>query len=69
MKCPLLEGNYISCCHASRDIYVPSGFELKEYCTTSTYRACPLYLRARSGSEERFAWDGRDARSARVRSM
>lgn len=46
MECPLLGGNYIASCTALKRVYVPSSFELGEYCRTIAHRVCPFYLQA-----------------------
>lgn len=46
MECPLLGGNYIASCTALKRVYVPSSFELDEYCRTVGHRICPHYLQA-----------------------
>jgi hypothetical protein len=51
MKCPHLSGTRILFCTVNRAVYVPSLFELEEYCTTSRFSKCPL-LRSRSQEEE-----------------
>jgi hypothetical protein len=46
MKCPFLKGRYMFSCSARREVYVPSIFELGEYCKTTRWRVCPLYCMA-----------------------
>ncbi len=46
MKCPYLQGQYLQSCVASREVYVPSEFEFREYCTHSGHKICPLYFRS-----------------------
>jgi len=43
MKCPYLHGKYLQSCVASREVYIPSQFEFKEYCTHSGHKICHLY--------------------------
>lgn len=45
MKCPHLIKWVISSCKAVDRPYVPSLFELEEYCRTRSHRKCPFYLR------------------------
>jgi hypothetical protein len=45
MECLFLSGTYMKYCAESRENYVPSAFELEEYCTTSRHAICPLYCR------------------------
>ncbi len=44
MKCLFLEGRYIQRCTAIQGAYVPSDFELLEYCKTNRRKRCPSYL-------------------------
>ena len=44
MECPCLTGKYMLSCGANdKEVYVPSSFELGEYCKSVRYRICPLY--------------------------
>jgi hypothetical protein len=44
MKCThLVQGSILSCRALERP-YVPSLFQLAEYCRRSEYRKCPFYL-------------------------
>ena len=45
MKCPHLLKWSISSCKALGKPYVPSLFELEEYCRTKEHRKCPFYLK------------------------
>jgi hypothetical protein len=46
MKCVhLIASGDILACSALDKPYVPSLFELAEYCKTTDYRRCPFYLR------------------------
>lgn len=46
MKCTHLKTvSTVSCCKASERPYVPSLFELGEYCRTTDHRKCPFYLK------------------------
>lgn len=46
MKCThLIASRYISACSALDKPYVPSLFELGEYCKTTDHRKCPFYLK------------------------
>jgi hypothetical protein len=46
MKCThLIANGSISACSALDRPYVPSLFELGEYCKTVDHKKCPLYLR------------------------
>ncbi len=44
MKCLFLEGRYVQKCTAAQGAYIPSSFELMEYCKSNRRRMCPLYL-------------------------
>ncbi len=46
MKCLFLKGKYMLSCSARREVYVPSIFELGEYCRSTRYKVCPLYCAA-----------------------
>lgn len=47
MKCThLVATRYVSACSAGGKPYVPSIFELGEYCRTNSHGKCPLYLGA-----------------------
>jgi len=46
MKCPFLKGRYMFSCSARREVYVPSTFELGEYCRSTRCRVCPFYAAA-----------------------
>ncbi|MEE9524863.1 MAG: hypothetical protein V3V59_08975 [Thermodesulfovibrionales bacterium] len=52
MKCPYLKGGKSSGCNAQRNPYLPSWFELQEYCkTTQAFKKCPFY---RINTDKRF---------------
>ncbi len=44
MKCLFLEGRYVQKCTAVQGTYVPSSFELMEYCKSNRRKMCPLNL-------------------------
>ena len=46
MKCTLLKGKYMICCTAVTESYIPSMFELDEYCRRDKHKVCPLYRQA-----------------------
>jgi hypothetical protein len=46
MKCLFLKGRYMFSCSARREVYVPSTFELGEYCKSTRYKVCPFYCAA-----------------------
>jgi hypothetical protein len=46
MKCTHLGKGRILSCKALERPYVPSLFQLAEYCRSSEYRKCPFYLKS-----------------------
>jgi len=52
MKCPHLLRWTVSSCKADAKPYVPSIFELDQYCTVRAYKNCPLYRVANPGYED-----------------
>lgn len=44
MRCPHLLNWTVSACVADDRPYVPSIFELQEYCTGKRHERCPLYV-------------------------
>ena len=48
MNCPCRRGKYFSLCNANKEVYVPSRFEIEEYCSTSRHAICPLYGKEKS---------------------
>lgn len=45
-RCTFLEGNYLLSCKANKEVYVPSIFEFREYCTSKQYKMCPFFFKA-----------------------
>ena len=45
MRCPFLRGKYMLSCTANREVYIPSLFELDEYCKNGRHKMCPYYNR------------------------
>jgi hypothetical protein len=43
MRCPFLEGRRILACRSLGAVYVPSLFELDEYCRHERHKKCPFY--------------------------
>ncbi len=46
MRCPCLTGNYMLSCSARGEVYIPSSFELAEYCNSerrNLYKVCSYY--------------------------
>ncbi len=48
MKCRFLSGNYLLACRAENRIYMPSFFEIEEYCKSNRHKVCPLYFKVKS---------------------
>ena len=46
MTCPFLTGKYMYSCAAERGAYIPSDFEVREYCENSAHSLCSFYSRA-----------------------
>ena len=44
MKCPFATGEYMLSC-AAHQAYVPSMFELDEYCKTTRHTLCPFFIK------------------------
>lgn len=47
MSCHFLEGNYLLVCKAGKGVYVPSRYEIREYCKYRQHKICPHYLNAK----------------------
>jgi hypothetical protein len=43
-RCPHLKKQVIATCRAEDKAYVPSIFQLHEYCRSRDHRKCPFYL-------------------------
>jgi hypothetical protein len=43
MSCPHLREEYLKSCFAAPEVYVPSMFQLDQYCTSEWYWICPLF--------------------------
>jgi hypothetical protein len=50
MSCVFLVGNYMQSCNATREAYVPSLFEQREYCMSGRYKLCPLYCKSETAN-------------------
>lgn len=44
MQCPFLSGKYMLSCSAQKKGYVPSVFEMEEYCTKTLHAMCPVFI-------------------------
>jgi hypothetical protein len=52
-KCPFMTGIDMVSCSALKEVYVPSTYELKEYCKSSLHTMCSRNLmRERSSSAD-----------------
>lgn len=54
MKCCFFMGRFMMTCKANADVYVPSSFEIEEYCGNIRHKVCPLYSRARNLERRRI---------------
>ncbi len=57
MRCLLLRGKYMIFCTAVKEGYIPSTFELDEYCRHEKHRMCPLYRKAEQNGKFDFGAD------------
>jgi len=48
MRCLHLQGKYMIFCTAVKEGYIPSTFELDEYCRQEKHTGCPLYGKAQT---------------------
>jgi hypothetical protein len=48
MECPHLAGDFMKYCVAEKAVYLPSIYELREYCSHQQHRVCQFYLRSSS---------------------
>ena len=46
MVCRFFLGKYLLSCNAGRRAYMPSDFEMREYCRSSRCKICPFYVEA-----------------------
>jgi hypothetical protein len=44
--CSYFLGKYLLSCNAGPRAYMPSDFEMREYCRSSRYKICPFYVRS-----------------------
>lgn len=58
MTCPHLLNWTVSSCIAADKPYVPSIFELKEYCTDKRHERCPLYPGFAQEGRGSLSWAG-----------
>jgi hypothetical protein len=57
MRCLLLQGKYMIFCTAIKEGYIPSTFELDEYCRRDKHKVCPLYCKAETDEKFNFSVD------------
>lgn len=50
MECPHFAGMFMKYCVAERETYVPSVYEMREYCQQSQHRVCGIYMRTDNGT-------------------
>jgi hypothetical protein len=48
MKCGFFTGKFMMTCKANANVYVPSSFEMQEYCGSIRHKVCPFYSRAKN---------------------
>ncbi len=53
MRCPHLEKWVVAVCKAKDDLYIPSNFQLHEYCRTKDHRKCPFLSHIKTPKKER----------------
>ncbi|MCL4475998.1 MAG: hypothetical protein M1508_07210 [Nitrospirae bacterium] len=49
MKCPQLNRRPVAACKVLDGTYVPSEFQLQEYCKSKKHKKCPFYARLNAG--------------------
>ena len=49
MECPHFAGVFMKYCVAERTVYVPSIYEMREYCKQGQHRVCQHYMRTDKG--------------------
>ncbi len=52
MKCPHLKSWTIAACKIDEKMYVPSVFQLEEYCRTRAHKKCPFFVKNISRNRE-----------------
>ncbi len=50
MECPHFAGMFMKYCVAERETYVPSVYEMREYCQQEQHRVCGIYMRSDNGA-------------------
>jgi hypothetical protein len=62
MECPHFNGVFMKYCVAEKEVYIPSIYEIREYCQFIQHRVCPHYMRTERYSEEMSNVQGDDVR-------
>jgi hypothetical protein len=52
MKCPHLRRWTVAACRIDEKVYVPSVFQLEEYCKTRGHRRCPFFVKHMNAERE-----------------
>jgi hypothetical protein len=52
MKCPHLKQWLVATCAIDENVYVPSAFQLHEYCNTKGHKKCPFFAKSFSKKKE-----------------
>jgi hypothetical protein len=50
MECPHLAGVFMKYCVAENETYVPSVYEMREYCVEPQHRVCRHYMQSDKSS-------------------
>lgn len=58
MSCPHLLNWTVSSCKADDKPYIPSVYELQEYCTVGAHERCPLYVDVEHVGHGSLSWAG-----------
>ena len=64
MACRFFFGKYLLSCNAGPRAYMPSDFEMREYCRSSRHKICPFYVktamtaRTAAGAKVTFGYPG-----------
>ncbi len=59
MECPFLTGKFMFSCAAKKEVYVPSTFEIDEYCKNDRHKICPHYCKRESAERFNYFSDSR----------
>jgi hypothetical protein len=51
-KCEYLSGEYVLACKANKVLYVPSSFEMEEYCKSIRHVVCPFYMKVEAFADK-----------------